>query len=155
MRIDLTPHELLICKTVGVMRRTAASGNVIDKQMGKQDPWDIDVDGMVGEFCVARFLNVFPDLTVGIRSGGADLIKNGKNIDVKSTRYKTGHLLATLKKAEAPCDTYILVIVDDRGGDIVGWISASKLFVEENIKDKGHGDGYIVSQDQLNKEFPK
>jgi hypothetical protein len=154
MRIDLTPHELLICKTIGVMRRTAASNKVVDRQMGTQDPWDIDVDGMVGEFCVAKHLNVFPDLTVGIRSGGADLIKNGKNIDVKTTRYKNGHLLATLKKAEAPCDTYILVIVDDKGGDIVGWVSKGKLFVDENIKDKGHGDGYVMSQSQLNKEFP-
>jgi hypothetical protein len=34
MRIDLTPHELLICKTIGVMRRTAASNKVVDRQMG-------------------------------------------------------------------------------------------------------------------------
>lgn len=155
MRINLTPHQLLVCKTIGIMRRTAASGKVVDQQMGKQNPWDIDVDGMVGEMCVAQFLNVFPDLTVGIRSGGPDLIKNDKKIDVKTTRYKNGHLLATLKKAEDPCDTYILVIVDDYGGDIVGWISANKLFVDSNIQDKGHGNGYVVSQDQLNKEFPR
>lgn len=150
-RIDLTVHEMLICQTLGVLRRSSAMGNVKDQQMGNQSPWNIDIDGVVGEMCVAKHFNVFPDMSVGVRKGGADLFIKNKFVDVKTTRIKNGRLLATLKKIEDPCDIYVLVIVDDRGGDIVGWIEKEKLFLPENIGDLGHGKGYILKQEQLNK----
>ena len=152
MRIDLSVHELLICKTLGIMRRTCATGNVVDKQVGKQDPWEIDIDGVVGEFCVAKWLNVCPDFTVSIRKGGVDLLSpNGKSIDVKTTRYKNGRLLATKTKAHDPCDIYILAITDDKGCDIIGWVDQADLFKPENIINLGHGEGYGVLQDALKK----
>lgn len=150
-RVNLTVHEILVCHTLGVLRRSAAMGNVKDQQMGKQSPWEIDVDGVIGEFCVAKQFNVFPDMTVGIRKGGDDLRIKGKSIDVKTTRIKNGRLLSTKKKIEAPSDVYILVIVDDKGGDIVGWASKDELFLEKNIRDLGHGEGYVMDQEQLNK----
>ena len=149
MRIDLTYSELFICRTLGVMRRSEAMNKVFDQQMGKQDTWAIDIDGMVAEFCAAKLLNVCPDLTISVRRGGADLVCKGKTIDVKSTRYKDGRLLATLKKNDNPCDIYILVIVDDKGGDVIGWASKDLLFKEENKTNLGHGEGYALSQNQL------
>jgi hypothetical protein len=151
-RIDLSEAELLICRNLGVMRRSIAMHKVKDQQMGNQDTWAIDIDGMVGEFCAAKFLNLCPDLTVGIRKGGADLVgHNGKTIDVKTTRHKDGRLLATLKKIESQCDRYVLVIVDDFGGEIIGWASKEKLFTETNKTNLGHGIGYALNQQQLNK----
>jgi hypothetical protein len=150
-RVDLTVHEMLVCQTLGVLRRSSAMGNVKDQQMGDQSPWNIDVDGVIGEMCVAKHFNVFPDMSVGIRKGGADLFIKNKSIDVKTTRIKSGKLLSTLKKIEDPCDVYMLVIVDDKGGDIVGWIEKEKLFLPENIADLGHGKGYVLKQEQLNK----
>ena len=150
-RIDLSIHELLICKTLGIFRRTCASGNVVDRQVGKQDPWEIDVDGVVGEYCVAKMLNVFPDFTVSIRKGGVDLISSsGKTIDVKTTRYKNGRLLATTSKVNDPCDIYILAIVDDKGCDVVGWATKEQLLQDVNLIDLGHGKGFSLNQDQLN-----
>lgn len=151
-RVNLTEAELLVCRLLGVMRRSAAMNNVTDQKVGKKDTWEMDVDGVVGEFCAAKRLNVFPDLTVGIRSGGHDLIsKTKQTVDVKSTRVKDGHLLATLDKADKSCDIYVLVIVDDFGGDVVGWTSKEELFLEENIKKLGHGPGYALPQERLNK----
>lgn len=125
---------------------------VTDQQMGKQDTWAIDIDGMIGEFCVAKYLNLCPDLTIGIRKGGADLItKEGKTIDVKTTRHKNGKLLATLKKIDSQCDRYIFVVVDDFGGNIIGWANKEKLFTDENKTDLGHGVGYAMTQEQLYK----
>lgn len=152
-RIDLSKHELLVCQTLGIFRRTCASGNVIDRQVGKQDPWEIDIDGMVGEFCVAKWLNVCPDFTVSIRQGGVDLISpSGKTIDVKTTRYKTGRLLATTSKINTACDIYVLAIVDDTGCDIAGWATKEELLLDENLIDLGHGKGYGLTQDKLNTE---
>lgn len=149
-RIDLTTEELLICRLLGVMRRSSAMHSVKDRQVGKNDTWAIDIDGMVGEYCVAKHLNVCPDLTVGPRKGGADLISRTKQrVDVKTTRVPDGRLLATMEKAEDPCDIYILVIVDDKGGNIMGYATKEQLFSPENITDLGHGDGYAMTQDRL------
>jgi len=150
--IRLTDAELHICRMLGVMRRSEAMHKVVDQQVGKDDTWAIDIDGMVAEYCAAKAMNLCPDLTVSVRNGGADLIsRNGKTIDVKSTRHKNGRLLATLKKAQDPCDYYVLVIVDDLGGNIVGWADSGMLFAEGNKTDLGHGVGYAMTQDQLKK----
>lgn len=154
MRIELSTHELLVARTLGIMRRTCASGNVVDRQVGKQDPWQIDIDGVIGEFAVAKWLNVYPDMTVSIRKGGADLVLNGTTIDVKTTRYKTGKLLATRSKIDTACDLYILAIVDDTGCDIVGWETKDNLLKDENLIDLGHGKGYALTQDKLKTTKP-
>ena len=152
LRVDLTKEEMFVSRMLGVMRRSAAMHNVTDQQMGEQDTWAIDIDGVVGEICAAKYLNLCPDLTIGIRKGGADLIsREGKTIDVKATRHKHGRLLATLKKIESQCDRYVLVVVDDFGGQIIGWASKEKLFRDHNQIDLGHGTGYALEQHQLNK----
>ena len=152
MRINLTEAELFICRMLGVMRRSEAMHKVSNKQIGKDDTWSIDIDGVVSEYCVAKMLNICPDLTVSVRSGGIDLISSkGKTIDVKSTRHKNGRLLATLKKVDDPCDVYILAIVDDFGADIIGWCESNELFSDKNKIDLGHGIGYGLNQEYLNK----
>ena len=81
MRINLTEAELFICRMLGVMRRSEAMHKVSNKQVGKDDTWSIDIDGVVSEYCVAKMLNICPDLTVSVRSGGVDLISSkGKTI---------------------------------------------------------------------------
>ena len=150
MRINLTDSEMFICRTLGMMRRSEAMNKVKNQQMGKDDTWSIDIDGMVGEFCVAKHLNVCPDLTISVRKGGADLISpQKKTVDVKTTRHKNGRLLATLKKFEDACDIYVLVIVDDFGGDIIGWATHQELCNDKNMMNLGYGVGYALEQNQL------
>ena len=60
-------------------------------------------------------------------------------------------MLATLKKVNDPCDVYILAIVDDFGADIVGWCESNELFSDKNKIDLGHGVGYGLNQEYLNK----
>lgn len=153
-RIDLSDGELHVCRYIGFLRRSANLNKTKDQQVGKQDPWDIDMDGVIGEFCVAKLINACPDFSVHARSGGADLtLCNGATIDVKTTRLKQGNLLATISKNNEPSDIYILAIVDDSGCDIEGWVSKDKLFREENVKNLGHGATYFLSKDKLNKNL--
>ena len=150
--IKLTDEEMFVCRMLGVMRRSVASKNVKDQQVGKDCVWSIDIDGVVAEYCTAKHFNVCPDLTVSPRSGGADLTgRTGKSIDVKSTRRKNGRLLATLKKAVNPCDIYVLAIVDDEGSDVAGWATKEMLFDDKNKIDLGHGVGYALIQEHLNR----
>lgn len=154
MRVNLTKAELHICRILGVMRRSTALNNVVDQQMGKQSPWEIDMYGMIGEYCVAKHFNWCPDLTVSIRHGGKDLETfSGRSIDVKSTNYKNGRLLCTLGKASDPCDIYVLVITDDEGGTIAGWAKKEDIFLEKNKIDLGHGVGYAIQQEDLNQNM--
>ena len=154
MRIDLNAGEMHVCRLIGFLRRSINLNKTKDQQVGKQDPWDIDMDGVIGEFCVAKILNVCPDFSIHARSGGDDLtLPNGKSIDVKTTRLKQGNLLATLSKVTSQSDVYILAIVDDRGCDVEGWVSKEQLFKNENVRNLGHGNTYFLSKEQLNKDL--
>jgi hypothetical protein len=153
-RVELLSGELHVCRTIGFLRRCTNLHKTKDQQVGKQDPWDIDMDGVIGEFCVAKTLNICPDFSIHARSGGGDLtLSDGRTVDVKTTRFKQGNLLATLNKINDPSDIYILAIVDGSGCNIEGWVAKEGLFKDENIKNLGHGLTYFLSKDELNKNL--
>jgi len=151
MIINLSSEEVKIANFLGKKRRESARANgVKDAQVGKQNPINIDVDGMLAELAFAKAFNLYPDMTVGPRSGGADFtLSNGKTIDVKATRYKTGKLLATKKKTQQPCDYYVLAVVSDISVTLCGMVTKEKLFNDSNLINLGHGEGYAVSQENL------
>ena len=151
--ITLEPTTIAFANLLAVMRNGVARNNkVTDKQMGKQNPIEIDEDGLLGEFAVAKYLNVFPDFSISPRSGGADLIRNNKKIDVKATRYKSGNLVIHIDKKADEVDLYILAIIqENKSVDIVGWIESTEAIQEINIGDLGHGKGYVIPQSKLKK----
>ena len=71
-------------------------------------------------------------------------------VDVKATKYKTGRLLARTSKAMEDSDLYALMIGEFPTYTFVGWAWNHELLKEENIIDLGHGEGFALSQDQLN-----
>lgn len=154
MRVDLTPPELAACHTAGVMRHLSAKGGAVtDRQKGLQDKTQIDVDGVIAEYCFAKLANLCPDFTASPRKGGADLVtRQGKTVDVKSTRHANGRLLGDLKKpVDGACDLYVLMIVDDRGATFAGWATYAELFDDANLVDLGHGIVYALEQSRLRK----
>lgn len=126
----------------------ARNSGVKDVKVGTQDGASADVLGVMAEYAFAKRYNTFPDLGLTPRSGSADGILNGKRYDIKSTTYKTGRLLSTLK-VNPDVDIYILGIVGDLDVDFIGWASKEQLVREENIIDLGHGQGYALTQDKL------
>lgn len=151
MIINMTPSESAIAQVLAVMRNTTARQNgVADKQMGKQDPIEIDRDGILAEMAFGKAFNLYPDLSVYPRKGGADLIgRTGKKIDVKATRYKTGRLVIHIDKPVDEVDIYALAIVDGDNVNLVGYIQSKDAVKKENIKNLGHGEGYVIEQDSL------
>lgn len=149
--MEMTPVEANIAQTLAVMRHTVCRVNdVPDKQMGEQDPIQIDRDGVLAEMAFGKAFNLYPDFSIYPRKGGADLIgRNGKKIDVKATRYKTGRLLIHIEKEVTEVDIYVLAIVDGNTVDLVGYITAQDAMKEENIGDLGRGRGYVIERDQL------
>ena len=155
MEIELTNIEQRLIKTVAKERyKCARNNNVKNKKIGEQSNEITDLDGFGAELVVAKKLNLYPDLGVSPRSGGEDLITyKGKTIDVKQTSYKNGRLLATLKKGEerGGSDIFVLVTGVFPTYEIVGWCYRKELIKRENIKDLGHGLGYVLDQDKLRK----
>jgi hypothetical protein len=153
MIVNMSPPEAAIAQVLAVMRNTTARQNgVTDKQMGKQDPIEIDRDGILAEMAFGKAFNLYPDLTVYPRKGGADLIgRTGKKIDVKATRYKTGRLVIHIDKPVDEVDIYVLAIVDKDDVDLIGYIESVKAIRQENVRDLGHGEGYVIEQDDLKK----
>lgn len=123
-----------------------------EAKVGSQSSIESNIEGMAGEIVVAKYLNLYPDMDLQeTLPGSVDLIsKDGKRIDVKTTKYKNGKLLATLKKGKTPADVYFLVTGQFPSYSIIGWTWSSDLFKDENIVDLGHGDTYALPQERLN-----
>jgi hypothetical protein len=78
--------------------------------------------------------------------------KTGKKIDVKTTKYQNGKLLAVLKKKEEDTDVYVLMLGEFPTYRYAGWAWASELIDERNIKNLGYGPTYVMEQDRLHQE---
>jgi hypothetical protein len=151
MKIILKPDEVTVCQMIGRMRSLIArSSGVKDAKMGDQDGAEADVIGMMAEYAFAKQFNVFPDMGLSPRSGSADGVVKGKRYDIKATTYKTGKLLCTVKD-NPDVDVYILAIVSNNEVDVIGWEYKENLRKEENLIDLGHGKGYALTQDKLQK----
>jgi len=149
--IKLDKHELDLCEYIGKQRSNIArSNNVFDAKIGNQNGIEADIQGFKAEYAFAKWKNIFPDFGLSPRSGSYDGITNkGARYDIKSTKYKTGNLLSTLK-VNPDVDVYILAYVNDNIVCFIGWAYKSELIKNENIKDLGHGKGYFLSRNKLN-----
>tara|TARA_R110002020_G_scaffold56181_1_gene155718 strand:+ start:1564 stop:2037 length:474 start_codon:yes stop_codon:yes gene_type:complete len=130
----------------------ARTKGIEDKKIGNQPNWITDLDGIGGEIASCKHFGVYPDTKLDLYDMPKyDLMtKKGARVDVKTTKYKNGKLLATLNKKIEDCDIYVLVVGQFPKYELVGWTEAKKLLKNENIADLGHGKGYVLDQDQLN-----
>jgi len=150
--ITLNKAEQIMAMSIAIDRTNNARGNnITDAKMGDQSGWLTDLEGIAGEIAAARYFNAYPDTTIRLDLPPYDLITNkGKTADIKTTKYKSGKLIATLSKSVEDCDIYVLVIGEFPTYEIVGWVNSSDLIMDENIGDLGHGSGYMLEQSQIN-----
>lgn len=147
--VSLSNDDLNICRVLGNLRTLVARGNgVRDAKMGNMSGADIDEDGVIAEYAFCKQFNIFFDPCAYPRSGSVDCTYKGQRIDIKSTRHENGRLLATLKKNNE-VDVYVLAIISENTVTFPGWAYSEDLFTPENIKNLGHGDGYVMDQSNL------
>jgi len=147
--IMLNRHEMLLCDLFGTVRRKNAMQFNAEMQVSDQNPYDMNIDGFMGELIVAKYLNVMPDLTINEKKNPIDLLWNGLTIDVKSTRNSAGNIYVTEYHKHSPCDLYIQVIIKDNMGKLQGWIDSEDLFKKATIVEKHHRS-YCLKQSDLN-----
>tara|TARA_R110000868_G_scaffold91428_1_gene253513 strand:+ start:53 stop:547 length:495 start_codon:yes stop_codon:yes gene_type:complete len=152
MKIKLNECEQKLAKHLAVSRnKNARSKGKPNTKMGNQSDEETDLEGIAGELVVCKALNLYPDTEIDL----VDLPKfdlltaKGNTVDVKTTKYLSGRMLATMKKRVEDCNIYVLVVGTFPSYRIAGWCKAEELLKKENIINLGHGEGYALSQEQL------
>ena len=154
MIAKMSESELRIVKWLASQRSSLArKNNINDERIGPQGSEQIDIDGLIGEFAFAKLFNLWPDMEVG-HTPLYDVKCALGTVDVKTTRYSGGRLLASMKKQNIQADWYALMWIEDECTvHFRGAASASRLFQQNNIINLGHGDSYAL--DQIDLTFPE
>lgn len=149
MKVELNEFEVSICQMIGSMRHLSNRANHIkDGRVGKQSALETDQNGVIGEYAFCKHFNLHFDFDVSTRSGSYDCKLNNKRIDIKTTKYQRGHIVATLKD-NPDVDIYVMAILDGTTVTFPGWIEKENFINPANIKDLGHGKSYVLDQSQL------
>jgi hypothetical protein len=147
--VQLTDLEALSCRLIGNMKTISSrTQNVKDRQMGKQEAYETDEDGMIGEYAFCKHYNIFLDVSLSPRSGSYDCMYKSKRIDIKTTRLPNGRLIATTKK-NPDVDIFVLAIVEGNKVTFPGYALASELYNESKLTNLGHGETYTIEQQDL------
>ena len=121
------------------------------KQKWGNDQQTADMLGVMGEYAVSKALKIPMDMSCGLEGdGGTDLMMDNYNIDVKTTKYKTGRLVFNLND-ELKADIYILCWAIEEASEVIlqGYIrkqSMGDVMVQQNL---GYGLRNVIEQKHL------
>lgn len=151
MTVTLCESDQELAREIAKARHEYARENNIRDLRRADDPHFIDLNGFGGELAVCRFFYVEPDLEIGTNeerdNPHTDLVLDGKSVDIKTTKYKTGNLIA--RKIHEEVDIYILVRGKFPTYEIAGWITRED-FEAAGKRDLGRGPTHFFHAEQLN-----
>jgi len=148
--VTLNAAEIRIVRWIGQQRLAAnRAAGFTNLKVGPESEIDTETLGFAGELAFAKLFNVYPDFVIGARVGSADCERFGESIDVKTTKYPNGKLIAQLRKREFAADVYALMIVEWPTFRFVGFARGDDLLTPARVADLGHGDVYAIEQDEL------
>lgn len=109
---------------------------------------EIDLDGMRGEYAVAKFFGETPSMECR-PDDGWDLYLSGYRCQVKTTRHPRGRLIIR-RLDNINADIFVLAIIEaDNAVRLAGWIKAEDA-ADACVPFEVHGhSGYAVTQDRL------
>lgn len=123
------------------------------------NPVSVDIEGVAGELAFAQMLDADTEeiKRIGVTSceqgtDHGDVVYQGLNIDVKTTRYEAGHLLIYEHKLKnAQVDAYALLTGWRGRYTFRGVISASAVIqgVNEGLFEMKSRDTYWINQEAL------
>ena len=144
--ICLNTVEQRIAKFVAKTRHdTNRSKGVVDKKVGGQGAEQTDLDGIGAELAYCKITNSYPDFDDSPGTWDA-LSKKGARIDVKTTRYRGGHLVSRMG-SNSDAEIYVLLVGEFPSYRVAGWTTADHLMgTEINL---GRGPTHGVPQPEL------
>ena len=121
------------------------------KQHWGNDQQTADMLGVMGEYAVSKALKIPMDMSCGLEGdGGTDLMMDEYNLDVKTTKYKTGRLVFNMND-KLDAHIYILCWAMEGAAEVIiqGYIrrqSMDKVMTEQNL---GYGMRKVIEQKHL------
>lgn len=152
MEIVLNDTEQRLAKYLAKKRfEHNRKSHTTNARIGPQSDEETDLEGIGAEIAYCKLMNVFPDTNIDERPANDCILKNGKTVDVKTTKYKNGHLIAVCKKAkmEEQPDIYALMVGVFPKYRFAGMMDSKELLKEERLKDLGYGPTFAAKQQEL------
>lgn len=153
--VILSETEQKICASIAKLRSSNARGNnVTNAKIGNKSDEEMDLEGVSSEFAFCKLFNLYPDLTIEVRSSRNDtdhgdaVLSDGRTVDVKSTHYPNGKLLAASWK-KTNVDLFALMIGKSPTYTFKGFMRSEELIHPTKLGDLGYGKGYIAQQSEL------
>lgn len=152
--ITLNITEQRLCKHIAKERyKVNRKKGVKNSKIGDQSDELTDLEGFAGELAFCKIFNVFPDLLVQVTDQNTDtgdcILSDGTVVDVKTTKYPNGKLLAARWKNCKEIDVYALMVGTFPTYKFMGFMSKDELLQEKRLRDLGHGKGYVAYQNEL------
>jgi len=118
MNVELTPKEMIVAATMGVMRQVEnlKLGRRPAHGAGTSADWQKHIEGCLAEFAAAKALGLYPAGAATFRA--PDL---GGTLEVRSTQHPRGRLLVHPEDPDG--HRYLLVAGENGSYEIAGWIS--------------------------------
>jgi hypothetical protein len=151
--VELNEVEQRLTKHIAKQRYlNNRDNNVTNARIGDQTDIETDRNGFGAEMAFCKLFNVFPDLSIFTRTASEDngdaILHIQKTVDVKTTKYPNGKLLAVTWK-EHNVDLYALMIGEFPKYTFRGFMDTHELLKPSRIGSLGYGETYIASQDEL------
>ena len=158
--VTLSDTEQLLAKAIAKRRyQKSREAGVHNSRKGPQSDEATDKEGMGGEIAFCKLFNVYPDLSIEVKSSaqGTDkgdcilhVVGNG-TVDVKTTIYPDGKLLAAPWKSKEGVDLYALMTGKFPTYTFKGFMTSADLMVEERYKtfSKSDAKAYVAHQRDL------
>lgn len=142
-------EQRIVCWVAATRTRSNREAGVVNGKVGPQSEEETDRIGFGAEVAFCKMNNLYPDFSVEPRRGGADCERLGSTIDVKTTRYANGKLVAVPGKRTVGTAFYALMVCDWPSYRFAGYASAAELFDSSRLADLGHGATYAMPQEEL------
>jgi hypothetical protein len=153
--ITLNEIEQKICQGIANKRyENNRNKGVQDRKIGKQSNAETDLEGIASEMSFCKIFNVFPDLSVEVRSVTADagdaVLHSGQSVDVKATKYPTGKLIAVpWKEKNSKVSLYALMVGQFPTYTFKGFMRKEELLRAERLGSLGYDECFIAKQHEL------
>ena len=147
-QVRLNSLECEICHIIAVERQAENDKRqLVDRKIANRDSTEIHYQGVIGEFVVAKYLNIYPDFNTHMRPGSYDLVYRGWTIDVKN-RGKYEDMMAPAHKKIGESDIYI-VVHGFNPYEFSGWCFDYELIKDENFITFTERDSYFLPKYRL------
>jgi hypothetical protein len=150
MLIKLNQTEQELAQVLAQRRYEAARGQgLTDMKQGGQSNWETDLEGIAAELAFCKLANVYPDMETASMNPHDCHTRTGAAIDVKSTKYPHGRLLAVRWKDASKVDLFALMVGTFPEYRLAGFMRSKDLIQADRLMDLGHGLLYAADQSDL------